>query len=139
MNKNPKTEIERLDLRSHDNASNKTAELLKLFPEIRTEGGKIDIDRLRRVLGETVDPGKERYGMNWPGKADCFKTIQQPSLATLRPYLAMGFCELSRIVDVEAIVRLAEPKAQPAVLNEASKKKSWPLRLVWKLDRFSSE
>jgi hypothetical protein len=40
---------------------------------------------------------------------------------------------------VEAIVRLAEPKAQPAVLNEASKKKSWPLRLVWKLDRFSSE
>ena len=23
--------------------------------------------------------------MNWPGKADCFKTIQQPSLATLRP------------------------------------------------------
>ena len=51
----------------------------------------------------------------------------------------MGFCELSRIVDVEAIVRLAEPKAQPAVLNEASKKKSWPLRLVWKLDRFSSE
>lgn len=85
MNKNPKTEIERLDLRSHDNASNKTAELLKLFPEIRTEGGRIDIDRLRRVLGETVDPGKERYGMNWPGKADCFKTIQQPSLATLRP------------------------------------------------------
>ena len=36
-------------------------------------------------MGETVDPGKERYGMNWPGKADCFKTIQQPTLATLRP------------------------------------------------------
>ena len=29
--------------------------------------------------------GKERYGMNWPGKADCFKTIQAPSLGTLRP------------------------------------------------------
>ena len=23
--------------------------------------------------------------MNWPGKADCFRTIQAPSLATLRP------------------------------------------------------
>ena len=23
--------------------------------------------------------------MNWPGKADCFKTIQAPSLGTLRP------------------------------------------------------
>ena len=36
-------------------------------------------------MGETVDTGKERYGMNWPGKADCFKTIQQPSIATLVP------------------------------------------------------
>ena len=51
----------------------------------RTEGGKLDFDRLKLALGETVDVGKERYGMNWPGKVDCFKTIQQPSLATLRP------------------------------------------------------
>jgi len=29
--------------------------------------------------------GKERYGMNWPGKADCFKAIQRPSLGTLLP------------------------------------------------------
>jgi len=34
---------------------------------------------------EAVDVGKERYGMNWPGKADCFRTIQMPSLGTLRP------------------------------------------------------
>jgi adenine-specific DNA-methyltransferase len=32
-----------------------------------------------------VDVGKERYGMNWPGKADCFRTIQAPSRGTLRP------------------------------------------------------
>jgi len=79
-------ELEKLDLRSHEIAADKAAELLRLFPEIRTEGGKIDFDRLKRVLGEIADPGKERYGMNWPGKADCFKTIQQPSLATLRPF-----------------------------------------------------
>ena len=76
---------EKLDLRSHDIAEGKRQELLNLFPEIRTEDGKLDFERLKLALGETVDVGKERYGMNWPGKADCFKTIQMPSLATLRP------------------------------------------------------
>ena len=74
-----------LDLRSHDIAEDKRQELLRLFPEARTEGGKIDFERLKLALGEAVDVGKERYGMSWPGKADCFKTIQAPSLGTLRP------------------------------------------------------
>ena len=43
------------------------------------------IERLKTALGETVDVGKERYGMTWPGKADCFRVIQAPSLGTLRP------------------------------------------------------
>jgi adenine-specific DNA-methyltransferase len=81
----PTEQPERLDLRSHDITTDKQAELLRLFPEVRTESGKIDFDRLKRMLGETVDPGKERYGINWPGKADCFKAIQSPSLGTLLP------------------------------------------------------
>jgi len=32
-----------------------------------------------------VDPGKERFGLTWPGKADLMRTIQQPSVGTLRP------------------------------------------------------
>ena len=76
---------EKLDLRSNDIAEDERQELLRLFPEIRTEGGRIDFERLRLALGETIDVGKERYGMNWPGKSDCFKTIQQPSVATLTP------------------------------------------------------
>ena len=76
---------EKLDLRSFDLIEEKRAELFRLFPEARTERSKIDFDRLRLALGETVDVGKERYGMVWPGKAECFKTIQQPSLGTLRP------------------------------------------------------
>ena len=76
---------EKLDLASHNIAEDKRRELLRLFPEIRTEGGKLDFERLKLALGEAVDVGKERYGMNWPGKADCFKTIQAPSMATLRP------------------------------------------------------
>jgi len=45
----------------------------------------VDFDALKRSLGEWVDPGKERFGLNWPGKAACMKTIQQPSVGTLLP------------------------------------------------------
>ena len=76
---------DKLDLRSHDIAEDKRQKLVRLFPEVRTEDGKIDFERLKLALGEAVDVGKERYGMNWPGKADCFKAIQTPSLGTLRP------------------------------------------------------
>ena len=76
---------ESLDLTSHNIPADKTAELVRLFPEIRTEGGKIDFDKLKLVLGETIDIGRERYGMTWPGKAECFKTIQVPSMGTLLP------------------------------------------------------
>lgn len=78
-------EPEKLDLRSHDIVEDKRQELLRLFPEIRTEGEKLDFDRLKLLLGEAVDVGKERFGMTWPGKAECFRTIQAPSLGTLRP------------------------------------------------------
>lgn len=77
--------LEKLDLRSHDVVEDKRQELLRLLPEIRTEGDKLDFERLRLALGAAVDVGKERYGMSWPGKADCFKTIQNPSLGTLLP------------------------------------------------------
>jgi len=76
---------EKLELRSMDIAEEQRTRLRELFPEVFTEGGKLDFDRLKLVLGETVDTGKERYGMSWPGKADCFRTIQAPSLGTLRP------------------------------------------------------
>lgn len=79
------SELEKLDLCSHEIAEEKKRELLRLFPEVRTEGEMIDFERLKLTLGEMVDVGKERYGMNWPGKADCFKTIQSPSCGTLRP------------------------------------------------------
>jgi adenine-specific DNA-methyltransferase len=95
MNQKKETEIavgekepaqpETLDLRSPDIAEEKQNELLRLFPETRTEGGKVDFDRLKLALGERVDVGKERYGLTWPGKADCFRAIQTPSIGTLRP------------------------------------------------------
>jgi adenine-specific DNA-methyltransferase len=76
---------ENLDLRSRNITDDKVQDLLRLFPEIRTDADKLDFDRLKLALGETIDVGKERYGMNWPGRADCFRTIQNPSLGTLLP------------------------------------------------------
>lgn len=76
---------EKFDLSSMDISAEKRAELLRLFPEARTEGGKIDFDLLKLAVGGTIDVGKERYGLTWPGKANCFKTVQAPSRATLRP------------------------------------------------------
>ena len=78
---------EHLDLHSHDVVADRRTELLRLFPEVRTESGQVDFDGLRLALGDAVDVGRERFGMTWPGKADCFRAIQSPSLATLRPAL----------------------------------------------------
>jgi adenine-specific DNA-methyltransferase len=81
-------EPERLALTSLDVTGQKRSELKaclgQAFPESFADGA-IDFDQLRRALGEWVDPGKERFGLNWSGKAECMKIIQQPSLATLKP------------------------------------------------------
>ena len=55
-----------------------------VFPEAMAED-YIDFDQLKRLLGEWVDPNRERFGLNWPGRADCMKVIQAPSVATLKP------------------------------------------------------
>ncbi|WP_445615516.1 MULTISPECIES: site-specific DNA-methyltransferase [unclassified Gilvimarinus] len=48
----------------------------------------LDFERLKAELGEfseIYDNRRERYGMDWPGKRDCLRLIQQPSTATLKP------------------------------------------------------
>ncbi len=85
----PKTELpEKMPLTSMDIAEEKREELkccLKTaFPEVFGED-KIDYDQLKRVLGEWVEPDRERFGLNWPGKAACMKVIQAPSVGTLKP------------------------------------------------------
>lgn len=79
------SEIQKQELASLDIIQQQLENLKQIFPEVFTEGLFVDWEKLKLTLGENVDVGKERYGMNWPGKADCFKTIQQPSIATLVP------------------------------------------------------
>jgi len=75
---------EKMQLTSMDIAEEKRQQLKALFPEAFT-GDKVDFDQLKRMLGGWVEPGKERFGLQWPGKAECIKIIQQPSIATLKP------------------------------------------------------
>jgi len=78
------TEPKKLDLHSLDIARQQKEKLRQLFPEVFTEDG-IDFDRLKQTLGESIDTGKERYSMTWPGKSECFQLIQNPSIGTLKP------------------------------------------------------
>jgi adenine-specific DNA-methyltransferase len=82
------TQPENMPLTSMGVAKKKRDELKRClgqaFPEVFADGS-LDFDQLKRVLGEWVDPGKERFGLAWPGKAECMKIIQQPSVATLKP------------------------------------------------------
>jgi adenine-specific DNA-methyltransferase len=75
---------EKLDLKSMNITEDQKSKLKQIFPHVFNED-KIDFDKLRQTMGEEVDEGQERYGMIWPGKSECFKIIQQPSIGTLKP------------------------------------------------------
>ncbi len=90
--KNPET----MDLRSLDISADNRAKLKQLFPtvflEAKDENGKlvesIDFEKLKAELGifsYVFEGRRERYGMDWPGKKECLKIIQQPSIGTLKP------------------------------------------------------
>ena len=58
--------------------------LLSLMPEVFDEG-KVDWEKLQAALGEDINFSNERYVLNWAGKSDAFRVMQQPSSATLAP------------------------------------------------------
>lgn len=55
-----------------------------LMPEVFDEG-HIDWEKLKAALGENVNFVNERYVLNWAGKSEAFRVMQQPSTATLVP------------------------------------------------------
>jgi adenine-specific DNA-methyltransferase len=76
--------IERFDFASQPPFDQRLLALRDQFPEVFREG-HVDFDALRRSLGDWVDPGPERFGLNWPGKGECMRLIQEPSIGTLVP------------------------------------------------------
>lgn len=69
---------------SGDMVAGNIARLKALFPAIVTDG-KVDFDVLRDLLGDAVEEGEERYGLNWKGKRKARAFALTPSLATLLP------------------------------------------------------
>lgn len=59
-------------------------QLAELMPEVVADG-KIDVIKLRELLGEDVGSDTERFGLFWPGKKRALLAAQEPTTATLRP------------------------------------------------------
>ena len=76
--------IDKLDLKSLNISEDKKSKLKELFPEVFSED-KVDFDKLKLTLGEDIADNEERFGLQWAGKKDCFKVIQEPSVGTLKP------------------------------------------------------
>ncbi|OPY57168.1 MAG: putative methyltransferase [Pelotomaculum sp. PtaU1.Bin035] len=93
----PKTnKPEEMDIRSMDISNDNRTKLKQLFPSVFTETRNdkgelvesIDFEKLKAELGtfsDVFESRRERYGMDWPGKKECMKLIQQPSVGTLKP------------------------------------------------------
>ena len=87
---------EEMDLRSMDISAENRAKLKQLFPSVFTETRNdkgelvesIDFEKLKAELGtfsDVFESRRERYGMDWPGKKECMKLIQQSSVGTFKP------------------------------------------------------
>ena len=74
----------KMNFNSMDISEEKRKKLKELFPEVFNEE-HIDFNQFKRVLGEWIEPKQERFGLNWPGKAECMKVIQAPAKGTLKP------------------------------------------------------
>ncbi|MDV3448707.1 site-specific DNA-methyltransferase [Bacillus safensis] len=77
--------VNKMNGESLDITAQNIARLKELFPEILTDGEKIDFDMLKTVLGEVVETEQERYQFTWHGKKKMIEGTQKPSKGTLRP------------------------------------------------------
>ncbi len=73
-----------MDGKSLDILSDKFIKLKEIIPEAFTEE-KIDWEKLKAALGEDINFENERYNLNWAGKSDAFRVLQQRTSGTLRP------------------------------------------------------
>jgi adenine-specific DNA-methyltransferase len=76
--------IDKMDGQSANPHEELLALLRKHAPYIFSEDS-VDVNRLAAALGKDTATEKERYGLSWAGKTDCFRHIQEPTTATLKP------------------------------------------------------
>lgn len=72
------------ETRSADVAAENLKHLKMLFPDAFTEG-KVDLEVLKQLLGNTMDESEEKYGLNWHDKHQARQLALTPSTGTLLP------------------------------------------------------
>jgi adenine-specific DNA-methyltransferase len=77
-------EVNKLDGQTRDVVSDNLAALKQAFPEVVVDG-KVDLEKLKLLLGDDVDDTEERYSFTWPGKRDAIKLAISRNTGTLRP------------------------------------------------------
>ncbi|MCL5888324.1 MAG: site-specific DNA-methyltransferase [Actinobacteria bacterium] len=60
------------------------AQLAELMPEVIADG-KIDVEKIKELLGDDAGDDRERFGLFWPGKKRALRAAQEPTTATLKP------------------------------------------------------
>ena len=60
------------------------AKLSQLMPEAIADG-KIDLEKVKELLGDDLLDDRERFGLFWPGKKRALRAAQDPTTATLKP------------------------------------------------------
>lgn len=60
------------------------AQLAGLMPEAIADG-KVDVEKIKELLGSDAADSSERFGLFWPGKMRALRAAQDPTTATLRP------------------------------------------------------
>jgi adenine-specific DNA-methyltransferase len=73
-----------MDGESIDIKQAKLQKLKELFPELFAEY-QLDWEKLKAAFGDDINFANERYVLNWAGKSDAFRVLQQPTTATLKP------------------------------------------------------
>ncbi|SOC44454.1 site-specific DNA-methyltransferase [Ureibacillus acetophenoni] len=77
--------VKKLNGESLDLTKQNIERLKELFPEVISDGHKIDFNRLKAILGESVEDQHDRYQFTWHGKKQTIVGAQKPSKGTLRP------------------------------------------------------
>lgn len=67
-----------------DFATEAAERLAELFPEVIADG-KVDVEKLKVLLGDDVEDARERFGLFWPGKTRAIRAAQTPTTSTLMP------------------------------------------------------
>jgi len=96
--------LEKAATQTPDLLKERLSEAKKLLPEAFSEG-RIDVDKLKKALGDLADDRPERYTFSWAGKRDAIRLLQIPAQGTLVPDKAQSvdFDKTSNMI-IEAII-----------------------------------